>query len=183
MNEPILRVATTDDMSELEVLVEDSGIALSRGFYSDAQARAITDEVYGVDSQLLRDRTYFVIEDGGAIVASGGWSRRATLYGGDQTKGAEPDPLLDPHTDPARIRAFFVASSHARRGLGSQLMRHSAAAAWAAGFRELTLVATLPGVPLYEKFGFVREDRVDIVCAGVPLSLINMSRPLPRPEL
>lgn len=158
-----LRAATGPDIPAIRTLIDDSAIALSRGFYTDAQAAALTEQVLGVDTQLIDDGTYFVIEDDTRIVASGGWSRRGTLFGGDQAKhahgGAGGDPLLDPACDPARIRAFFVSPRHARRGLGSRLMRHCAAAAWSAGFRRLTIA--------------------DGLCAP----LVNTSRPLIEPTL
>ena len=195
-----LRIATLADVPAIERLIEDSAIALSRGFYSEEQARALTDQVFGVDTQLIADATYVVIEDDGVIVAAGGWSRRDTLYGGDAAKksnsesntgsGTGPpiapafDDALDPAVDAARIRAFFVASSHARRGLGSRLMEHCAAAAWHAGFRTLTLVATLPGVPLYLTFDFVADERIDVTLADdVRASLVRMTRPLTGPRL
>lgn len=179
-----LRIATIDDIAAIKALIADSGIALSRGFYDDAQARALTDQIFGVDTQLIVDQTYFVIEDAGATIASGGWSRRRTLYGGDQVKTSTIDPLLDPAVDAARIRAFFVASTHARRGLGSQLMARCAADAWSAGFRRLTLAATLPGEPLYRRHGFVADERVELILAnGIRAPLVNMSRALDGPTL
>ena len=183
-----LRAATRADIPAIEALIRDSAIALSRGFYTDTQAAALTAQVFGVDTQLIDDGTYFVIDDDDRIVASGGWSRRGTLFGGDRVKhahgGAGCDPLLDPACDPARIRAFFVASRHARRGLGSRLIRHCAAAAWDAGFRRLTLAATMPGVPLYEAFGFVADAHFAVTLAdGARAPLVTMSRPLHAPTL
>src|SRR6185503_7154269 len=110
--------------------------SLSAGFYTLQQAESGLRYVFGVDTQLIADGSYYVIEDDVGIVAAGGWSRRRTLYGGDQMKGAD-DPLLDPATDPARIRAFFVAPRAARRGLGRQLYEECAAAAAHAGFSGL----------------------------------------------
>jgi len=185
----ILREATMADIPAIEALIVDSGIALSRGFYTDVEAAAITAEVFGVDTQLIVDRTYFVIDDGvvddgPGIVAAGGWSRRGTLFGSDGTKTDAVDPLLDATSDPARIRAFFVASTHARRGLGSRLMEHCARAAWVAGFRRLTLMATLPGVPLYRVFGFAAEERIELALKdGVRVALVRMSRALDGPTL
>ncbi|MEO8937935.1 MAG: GNAT family N-acetyltransferase [Burkholderiaceae bacterium] len=187
----ILRPATLSDVPALDVLIVDSGIALSRGFYSDGQAQAITRQIFGVDTQLIHDGSYFVIEDDGMLVACGGWSRRGTLFGRDHAMGAHgsgdsawPDPLLDPAVDAARIRAFFVAPGQARRGLGSRLMRHCAAEAWHAGFRGLTLVGTMPGVPLYEAFGFAVDERFDLPLeSGIRVPLATMSRALPRPAL
>jgi GNAT superfamily N-acetyltransferase len=200
----IPRAATRADIPAIEALIVDSALALSRGFYTQAQAVALTEQVFGVDTRLIDDGSYFVIEDPvddgidhePAIVASGGWSRRGTLFGGDamktsvktaaKTAATTPaiDPLLDPAIDPARIRAFFVASTHARRGLGSRLMEHCAAAAWHAGFRRLTLMATLPGVPLYRVFGFVADERIELALAGgVRAALVRMSCPLDGPTL
>ena len=183
-----VRPATPDDIPALRALIAVSGIELSRGFYDDAQAAAMTREIYGVDSQLIDDGTYYVVEEGDVLVASGGWSRRGTLFGGDQAKqahggiGAGPDPLLDPAHDAARIRAFFVSPDHARRGLGSLLMRHCANAAFDAGFRRLTLVSTMPGRPLYAKFGFVVDALHTVTLQdGVEAPLATMSRALDAP--
>ena len=153
-----LRVALPADVPAMNALIARSGVALSAGFYTQEQAEAVTRHVFGVDTQLVADRTYFVIERDGAMLACGGWSRRATLYGADRAKSG-PDPLLDPASQPGRIRAFFVEPSAARQGLGSMLMRHCERQALAAGFSALELAATLPGVPLYRASGFaVTED-------------------------
>jgi GNAT superfamily N-acetyltransferase len=141
-------------------LITRSGLGLSAGFYTDAQAAAITRYVFGVDTQLIVDGTYFVIEHDGDIVACGGWSRRRTLYGGDQTKSGD-DPLLDPATEAARIRAFFVDPHMARRGLGRMLLTACTQAARDAGFSALELMATLPGVPLYAASGFEEVERIE----------------------
>lgn len=153
-----------------------SGRGLSVGFYTPEQADAITRHVFGVDTQLIDDRTYFVIEQDGRIVACGGWSRRRTLFGGDQTKRG-PDPLLDPATEAARIRAFFVDPSMARRGLGRQLITACMAAAKEAGFRAMELVATMPGEPLYLASGFTVMERFDLDLPGgvrVPVSRMRL---------
>lgn len=156
-----MRVANTADVPALQALIARSGLALSKGFYTDEQARAMTEHVYGVDSQLIADGTYFVIEEGDAIVACGGWSKRRTLFGGDHRKSGD-DPLLDPRNEPARIRAFFVAPEHARRGLARQLLAACVAAARAAGFTTLELVSTAPGEPLYIASGFTLVERFEI---------------------
>ena len=135
-----LRLALPADVPAMEALIARSGIELSAGFYSEAQAAAVTRYVFGVDSQLVEDQTYFLIEQDGEVVACGGWSKRNTLFGGDQTKTG-PDPLLDPAREAARIRAFFVAPHMARRGLGRQLMAHCSAQAAQAGFTTLELAA------------------------------------------
>lgn len=153
-----LRPAQMADVPVLEALIARSGIGLSAGFYSDAQAAAVTRHVFGVDTQLIADQTYFVIEDAGKAVACGGWSKRRTLFGGDRAKSGA-DPLLDPSQEAARIRAFFVDPGMERRGLGSQLMRHCTREAARNGFSALELVATLPGEPLYLASGFAVIER------------------------
>ena len=166
------RLAEHADIPALEALIALSGRALSVGYYTPSQADAITRHVFGVDTQLIDDATYFVIECDGRIVACGGWSKRRTLFGGDKAKDG-PDPLLDPATDPARIRAFFVDPSVARRGLGRQLMDACVAAARAAGFHSLELAATLPGEPLYLASGFAVLERFELELPGairVPLT-------------
>jgi GNAT superfamily N-acetyltransferase len=117
--------------------------------------------VFGVDTQLVADQTYFVIERDGVLVACGGWSKRATLFGSDRAKTG-PDPLLDPATQPARIRAFFVEPAMARQGLGRMLMRHCQQQAADAGFHVMELAATMPGVPLYLAAGFGVVERFEI---------------------
>ena len=156
-----LRPATADDLPVLETLIARSGRELSTGYYTQAQAEAITRHVFGVDTQLIADRTYFVIVHAQVIVACGGWSRRRTLFGADRAK-VGPDPLLDPAREPGRIRAFFVVPEMARHGLGRQLMEHCVTEAKAAGFRALELVSTLPGEPLYLASGFAVTERFDL---------------------
>lgn len=174
---PTLRPAQAADIPVLQELIARSGRALSVGYYSAAQAEAITRFVFGVDTQLIEDRTYFVIEHDGRIVACGGWSRRRTLFGGDQTKRGA-DPLLDPATEPARIRAFFVDPVMARRGLGRLLMNACVGAARRAGFTALELVSTLPGEPLYLACGFAIVERFELDLPGdvrVPVSRMTMT--------
>jgi predicted N-acetyltransferase YhbS len=173
-----LRPATPADVPAVAALIERSVRALSAGFYTDAQVESALRHVFGVDTQLLRDRTYYVIEADGGLAAAGGWSRRQTLYGGDQTKAAE-DPPLDSVADPARIRAFFVDPTWARRGLGRRLFAKCAEAATAAGFRSLELMATLPGVPFYGALGFAAIERTATALPdGEVLALVRMTRPL-----
>lgn len=154
----LLRLARGTDIAAMETLIAASGIALSAGFYTAEQAAAVTRHVFGVDTQLIADETYFLIEQDAIIVACGGWSKRRTLYGADRAKTG-PDPLLDPAFEAARIRAFFVAPGMERRGLGRQLMVHCEQQARLAGFRALELAATLPGVPLYLASGFEVTER------------------------
>ena len=160
-----LRPALPADVPLLDALIAQSGRGLAAPFYTPRQAEALTTYVFGVDSQLVADGTYLVIEQDGRIVACGGWSKRRTLYGGDQTK-VGPDPLLDPTSEPARIRAGFVDPAHARQGLGRQLMDACTAAARAAGFTALALVSTLPGEPLYRASGFEAVERFELDLPG-----------------
>src|SRR6476469_8910723 len=129
-----LRVAKSSDIPRLKALIEVSVRTLSNGIYTSAQAEAALVQVFGVDSQLIADGTYYVIEDAPDLVAAGGWSARRTLYGGDQAK-RETDSTLDPATTPARIRAFFVHPDWTRRGLARQIFAQCEAAARARGFR------------------------------------------------
>lgn len=176
-----LRLAQTADIPRMEALIARSGIALSAGFYTPLQAAAVTEHVFGVDSQLVADQTYFIIEgDDGAMLACGGWSKRSTLFGSDRAKSG-PDPLLDPASEAARIRAFFVAPEAARQGLGRALLRHCTEQAAAHGFHRLELAATLPGVPLYLDGGFDIVERFDIELPGaVRVPLARMSRGIGR---
>ena len=167
-----------DDVPALSRLINESVRGLNAGHYSHAQVESALRYVFGVDSQLIADGTYYLIESASGPVAGGGWSGRATLYGGDQHKSS-PDVLLDPATEPARIRAFFVHPAWARRGLARRLFEACVAAARSAGFRSLELGATLPGVPLYTALGFTAHERMDASMPnGSVLPVIRMSRPI-----
>ena len=171
-----LRLAEENDIPLLKALITRSGLGLSEPFYTRVQAEALTHHVFGVDSQLITDRTYFLIEHQHAIVACGGWSKRRTLFGGDQAKRG-PDPLLDPATEPARIRAFFVDPSMARRGLARQLLAECVLQARAAGFTALELASTLPGEPLYLACGFAIVERFALSLPdNIRVSLTRMQR-------
>lgn len=171
-----LRPATTDDVPALTELIAASVRTLSRGFYTEAQAESALRFVFGVDSQLIADGSYYVIEDDEGLVAAGGWSRRLHLYGGDQAKSAE-DPLVDPATEPARIRAFFVAPRAARRGMARRLYEECVIAAKQHGFTRLELVATMPGVPLYRALGFEMGEQYSLSLPdGSDLPLARMHR-------
>ena len=175
------RLATMADVPALNAMIESSARALSAGYYTSAQVEAMVTHVFGVDTQLIADGTYHVIDvPDGTPAASGGWSARLTLYGGDQMSGhVERDVRLDPNIDPARIRAFFVHPAFARRGLGRRLYAACAAAAQAAGFRSLELLATLPGEPLYRALGFVEAERIEVpLPGGVIVPVVRMTRDL-----
>lgn len=174
----ILRTATHDDIDRLNSMIRRSAIELSRGFYTPEQAAALTEHVFGVDTVLIDDQTYYLVEAGTGIAACGGWSKRNTLYGGDQAKSGE-DPLLDPATQAARIRAFFVSPDFARRGLGTKLIEACQKAALDSGFSHMELGATLPGVPLYRAVGFEIVEEFDIgLPGGIRVPLARMSKRL-----
>lgn len=176
----IVREATQDDVLTLQVLIPASVRALSRDVYSPAQIESAIRFVFGVDTQLIQDRTYFVAVSDNTVVGCGGWSRRQTLYGGDQMKFRE-DPMLDPAIDAARIRAFFVHPDWARQGIGSRILAACVDGARAAGFSRLELVATLPGEPLYRGLGFEVMQRFDDVLPdGVRIPFVRMSRRVPE---
>ncbi|MBS0375370.1 MAG: GNAT family N-acetyltransferase [Proteobacteria bacterium] len=156
-----LRTASDADVPVLHALIRRSIHGLGTGDYTPAQIEAALTGAFGVDTALIRDGTYFVIEGaGGEIAACGGWSHRRTLFGSDNRAGRD-EGSLDPATEPAKIRAFFVDPAHARRGLGRMLLERSEADARRAGFRALELMATLPGQRLYREYGFVAMGEVD----------------------
>lgn len=175
-----VRRARHDDIAAIEQLIERSVRALSVAYYEPAQVESALTYMFGVDSQLIDDGTYHVVEAGGAIAAAGGWSRRRTLFGGDQWKHGA-DELLDATREPARIRAFFVDPAWARRGLGRALFEVCLEEARLAGFRRLELMATLPGEPLYGALGFSANERVELALPdGVGVPLVRMSLSIAR---
>lgn len=175
----LIRKATLEDRPAVARLIELSARALSRGEYSDEQIEAAIARVFGVDSDLIRDGTYFVAEtDGGALVGCGGWSRRRTLFGGDQYEGRE-SAALDPARDAAKIRAFFVHPDAARRGIGRAILERCEAEARAAGFRSLELMSTLPGLKLYRALGYEGDERITLDLGGVSVDFVPMRKNLP----
>lgn len=168
------RLAQEADIPELEALIPLSIRTLQAPHYSPAQMEAALGPIFGVDRQLIRDGTYFVVEQDGAIVGCGGWSRRRSLYGGDGGRAGE-DELLDPQRDAARVRAFFVHPAWARRGIGTHIMAACEQAIEKAGFRAVEIVATLAGEPLYAAFGYVVMERYEIpLTCGLGLPVVRM---------
>ncbi len=159
------RLAVANDIPQLQVLIPLSVRALQADHYSGEQMEAALGPIFAVDRQLIRDGTYFVVEEQGAIVGCGGWSKRQSHYGGDRDRTV-PDAELDPVSDSARIRAFFVHPNWARRGVGSSIMRACEQAIVDAGFHRAEIVATLAGEPLYRSFGYTVVDRYEIPMAG-----------------
>lgn len=173
-----LRLAVPGDIPALERLIERSARTLSRGYYADAQIDAAIMHVFGVDSLLIADGTYLVAEQGDMLAGCGGWSRRATLFGGDRFPRRSA-AWLDPATDAARIRAFFVADNRARRGIGRAVLDACEDAAQRAGFSRTTLMATLPGAPFYAAHGYREDERIEQDCGGVAVPFVVMGKSLP----
>ena len=173
-----IRVACMDDAPALKELIPESARELSKGYYTEQQAESAIKYIFGVDTQLIADGTYYVAEAGSEIVGCGGWSKRKTMFGGDQMK-AEADPLLDPQTDAGRIRAFFIHPHWARKGIGRRIIQACEDAAWADGFTRMELVATMPGEPLYAALGYEVTRRFDQeVANGTLIPLAHMKKDL-----
>jgi GNAT superfamily N-acetyltransferase len=184
-------LAEAGDIPLLRELIAVSVRGLQAGDYSLAQLESALRTVYGVDTQLILDGTYFAAEaadDSGAdsrgtqsrgaalLVGCGGWSKRKTLFGGDQFALRE-DSLLDPATDAAKIRAFFVHPAWARLGIGGMILEACEAAAWAAGFRRLEMGATLTGVPFYRAKGYVELENAEVPLEdGLTLPIVRMGK-------
>src|SRR5260370_40043045 len=155
----------------------DAAIAeLQRPFLDEAQIEC-SKAVMGIDAQLVEDGTYFVVESDGEIAGCGGWSRRATLYGGDQAPGRDSNPL-DPAVDPARVRAMYTNPAYARRGVGRLILSLCEAAAAAEGFTRLELMSTLSGEPLYTAYGFRPLERLEDVTGGAAVPLVRLEQPV-----
>jgi GNAT superfamily N-acetyltransferase len=175
-NSFLVRQARREDVATIQRLIERSVRQLGAAWYSADQIASALRFMFGVDTQLIDDGTYYVAQQAEQIVAAGGWSGRRTLFGGDQWKHGADAPL-DPATEAARIRAFFVDPGSARRGLGRLLFDRCLADSRAAGFRRLELMATLPGEPLYRSLDFVVDERVELALPdGVQVPLVRMSR-------
>jgi GNAT superfamily N-acetyltransferase len=170
------RLATRGDIPALTALAEASIAALLPAFLAPEQVAA-SRAIMGVDSQLVADGTYFVIADGSRIAAAGGWSRRATPYGGDHSPGRNA-ALLDPARDAARVRAMYTHPDYVRRGLGRRILDLCHAAAAAEGFTRTELTATMAGLPLYRVAGYEPIEAFEDARGGAPVPLILMGRKL-----
>ena len=174
----MIRAAKIGDIAALEELIRLSARQLGRGHYSEEQIESALEGAWGVDTQLIRDGTFFVVETEGKLAACGGWSRRKTLFGSDAMVGREAE-LLIPGRDAARIRAFFVHPDFARRGLGRRLLEHCEAEARREGFTAAELVATLPGVQLYAACGYREVERKEYLLRdGISIEFVSMKRSL-----
>jgi GNAT superfamily N-acetyltransferase len=173
-----LRPATLDDRPALTALIARSARGLSTNEYRPEVVEGALRGAFGVDTQLIRDGTYFIVESDGAIVGCGGWSYRRTLFGSDAGPGRDAAEL-DPAVDAAKIRAFFIDPAHARRGLGTLLLNHCESAAAARGFTRFEMMATLPGQKLYAARGYAPTGRVTHELApGLSIEFVPMRRDL-----
>lgn len=173
-----LRTAREKDVPVLETLIELSVRQLLSRHYSATQLEVALGPVFGVDRQLIRDETYFVVEHNGQIVGCGGWSKRRAVYGGDREREGE-DAELDPARDAARVRAFFVHPQWERRGIGRFLLNASEQAILQAGFNRIELCATLAGEPLYARFGYEVTERYDApMPGGLSIAVVSMRKAL-----
>jgi GNAT superfamily N-acetyltransferase len=185
-----IRLAEISDVPLLQELIGASVRGLQAEDYSAAQLERALRMVYGVDTQLILDRTYFAAEEvaeeteslgrestrAPLLVGCGGWSKRKTLYGGDQFAGRE-DSLLDPATDAAKIRAFFVHPAWTRRGIGGLILEACEMAARAAGFQRLEMGATLTGIPFYRAKGYAEWGSADVALGdGLTLPIVRMGK-------
>lgn len=170
------RIATLADAPALAEVMEAAIAELQKGFLDPAQI-ASSRMIMGLDRQLLADGTYFMVLDGEAIAGCGGWSRRATLYGGDHTPGRDA-ALLDPATEAARVRAMYTHPDFARRGVGRLILQLCEAAAGAEGFRRVELMATLSGRALYSQCGYEDIEAIEDARGGAPVPLVRMGKAL-----
>jgi GNAT superfamily N-acetyltransferase len=173
------RLATLDDVPALTAVMDAAIAELQRAYLDDAQIEA-SRLIMGIDRELIEDGTYFVIECEGEIAGCGGWSRRATLYGNTESAGRD-SRLLDPRTEPARVRAMYTNPPFARRGVGRLVLSLCEQAAVAEGFTQLELMATLSGEPLYTAYGFRPLERVADATGGsgaAPVPCVRMEKPI-----
>jgi GNAT superfamily N-acetyltransferase len=170
------RLATSADLPALTALMERSIGELQKPFLDPAQI-ASSRTIMGLDSQLIDDGTYFIVEQDGKLAGCGGWSRRATLYGGDASPGRDA-ALLDPSKDAARVRAMYTHPDFARRGVGRLILDLCESAARAESFRNVELMATMAGVPLYRACGYMPVADVVDDRGGTPVPLLRMRKRL-----
>ncbi|MDX6694297.1 MAG: hypothetical protein QOF02_1900 [Blastocatellia bacterium] len=174
----LIRKAKLDERAAIEQLIAESARHLSLEDYSAGQIEGAINTVFGVDTDLILDETYFVADSHGALVGCGGWSRRRTLFGGDRFAGRDSS-ALDPQTEAAKIRAFFVHPSWARKGIGRAILSACESEAKDAGFRALELMSTLPGLKLYRACGYADDERFELeVGDGLSIALVRMRKEL-----
>src|SRR5512135_1917077 len=168
------RLARRDDLEMLKALMDAAISELQKPFLDEAQI-ASSRTIMGLDTQLIDDETYFIVEADGQLAGCGGWSRRATLYGGDQTPGRSA-ALLDPAIDAARIRAMYTHPDHTRKGVGRFIISLCEEAAKSEGFTRMELVATMAGEPLYRACGYMPYEKLVDDRGGVGVPLLRMKK-------
>ena len=174
----IIRKAKMEERDAIQQLIAESARHLSREHYNDLQIETAIATVFGVDTDLIQDGTYLVAESDGQFVGCGGWSKRKTLYGGDQYTSRDAG-YLDPESEPAKIRAFFIHPDHARKGIARAILNQCETEARAEGFRALELMATLPGIEFYKSVGFKETGNFDVdLTERVKLELVQMHKEL-----
>jgi GNAT superfamily N-acetyltransferase len=171
-----IRIARLDELAALHALMELAIGELLKPFLNAAEI-ASSRTIMGLDSQLVRDGTYFVVQEKGALAGCGGWSRRATMYGGDVSPGRDP-ALLDPAKDAARVRAMYTHPAFVRRGVGRMILARCEDAARAEGFTRAELVATMAGLPLYLACGYRPVEHFTDDRGGTPVPLARMVKAL-----
>ena len=170
----ILRPAAKNDIPQMAELIPRSSFVLQKDDYTPEQINAALGPVFGVDEQLIEDGTYYVVEENGKIIGCGGWSFRKSLFGGSEGR---VDPELDPKTDPARIRAYFVDPAHARKGVATAIMNRCEEALAEMGFTRVEISATLAGEPFYARFGYESIERYHIPLDGAPpMEVVKMTK-------
>lgn len=175
----VLRKAELDDREALEKIIKASVRGLAKGIYDDRQIELSIRSVFGLDTDLIDDRTYFVVEHEEQIAGCGGWSRRKTLYGASSYAHSRDPEYLDPRTDAVKIRAFYIHPDFARKGLGTLILKACESEAANAGFRRAEMMATLPGVPFYETQGYDRGEVTDVpIGDSQTIVCIRMSKDL-----
>jgi GNAT superfamily N-acetyltransferase len=172
-----LRLAVEADLPALKRLMDRAIDTLLSPWLDAGQVRA-SHAVMGLDTQLIADRTYFVVETAAVLAGCGGWSRRATLYGGDHSTDLREPRLLDPAAEPARVRAMYTDPDFVRRGVGRLVLQTCESAARDEGFGAAELMATLAGEPLYSAAGYRPIERIIDGSGGAPVPLIRMRKTL-----
>ncbi len=172
-----IRKATVNDQTEIELLIAESVRGLSRDDYNHRQIELSIKSVFGVDVELILDETYFVAEADGKIVGCGGWSKRKTLYGASVYSSSRDSAELDPKTDAAKIRAFFIHPAWARKGIGKAILGLCEREAKSYGFESAEMMSTLPGVKLYSVCGYAGDEQVAIsVDDDVEIECVRMRK-------
>ena len=176
----LIRKATLDDKNEIEKIIKESVRGLSREDYDTQQIELSIRTVFGVDTELIADETYFVAEtEDGKLAGCGGWSKRKTLYGASRYAQSRDSNLLNPETDAAKIRAFFIHPDFARQGIGTAILEACEREARFAGFKSAEMMATLPGVKLYAVRGYEGDELVKVpVGENVEIICVKMTKSL-----